>query len=96
MTMNLLTLRQFISTTFPYELVYLPTNWSPLWGDSCLFSNPITKTHNGNQSEDSLSASTLRSRRRIYPKERLAEVTRPEKVAKESNKPKGPQTKEES
>jgi len=90
MTTNLLTLGQFISTTFPYKLVYLPTNWSLLWGDSCLFSNPVTKTPNGNQSKDSLSASTLRTRRRTYPKKRLAEVTRPEKVAKESNKPKRP------
>jgi len=44
---------------------------------------------NGNQSEDSLSASTLRTRRRMYPKERPAEVARPTKAAKESNKPKG-------
>jgi len=32
----------------------------------------------------------------MYPKERPIDVTRPEKVAKESNKPKGPQIKEES
>jgi len=51
---------------------------------------------NKNQSEDSLSASTLRTRRRTYPKERPAEVTRPKKAAKESNKPKGSQIQEES
>jgi len=51
---------------------------------------------NGNQSEDSLSTSTLRTRRRTYPKKRPAEVARPKKAAKESNKPKGPQVKEES
>ena len=50
---------------------------------------------NGNQLEDSFSASTLRTRR-TYPKERPAEVTRPKKAAKESNKPKGPQIEEES
>jgi len=33
---------------------------------------------------------------RTYPKERLTEVTRPKKAAKESNKPKGPQVEEES
>jgi len=49
---------------------------------------------NRNQSEDSLS--TLRTRKRIYPKERPAEVTRPKKAAKESNKPKGPQIEKES
>jgi len=42
---------------------------------------------NGNQSEDSLSASTLRTRRRMYPKKRPAEVARPKKAAKKSNKP---------
>jgi len=52
-------------------------------------SNPVTKMPNKNQSEDSLSTSTLRTRRRTYPKERPAEVTRPKKAAKESNKPKG-------
>ena len=84
------------STTFSCELVNLPTNWSPLRGDSCLSSNPVTKTPNGNQLEDSLSTSTLRTRRRTYSKERPAEVTRPKKATKESNKPKGPQIKEES
>ena len=56
----------------------------------------MTKTSNENQSKDSLSTSTLRTRRRTYPKERPLEVTRPKKVAKESNKPKGSQVKEES
>jgi len=51
---------------------------------------------NENQSEDSLSASTLRTRRRTYPKKRTTEVTRPKKAAKESNKPKGSQVEEES
>jgi len=51
---------------------------------------------NKNQSEDSFSASTLRTRRRTYPKERPTEVTRPKKAAKESNKPKGSQVEEES
>jgi len=51
---------------------------------------------NENQSEDSLSASTLRTRRRTYPKERPTEVTRPKKVTKESNKPKGSLVEEES
>jgi len=51
---------------------------------------------NGNQSEDSLSASTLRTGRRMYPKERPAEVARPTKAAKESNKPNGPQVEEKS
>ena len=50
---------------------------------------------NRNQSEDSLSTSILRTRKRIYPKERPAEVTRPKKAAKESNKPKRPQVEEE-
>ena len=45
---------------------------------------------NGNQSEDNLSASTLRTRKRTYPKERPAEVARLKKATKESNKPKGP------
>jgi len=39
---------------------------------------------------DSLSASTLRTKRRMYPKKKPTEVTRPKKAAKESNKPKGP------
>ena len=77
-------------TTFPSELVILPTNWSPPRGDSCLSSNPVTKTPNESQSEDSLSASTLRTRRRMYPKERPMDIIRPKKAAKESNKPKGP------
>ena len=64
--------------------------------DSCLSSNPVTKMPNRNQSEDNLSASTLRTRRRTYPKKRPAEVTRPKKAAKESNKPKRPQVEEES
>jgi len=51
---------------------------------------------NENQSEDSLSASTLRIRRRMYLKERPAEVTRSQKAAKKSNKPKGSQIEEES
>jgi len=51
---------------------------------------------NENQSEDSLSASTLRTRRRTYPKERPTEVTRPKKAAKKSNKPKGSLVEEES
>jgi len=51
---------------------------------------------NRNQSEDSLSTSILRTRKRIYPKERPAEVTRPKKAAKESNKPKRPQIEKES
>jgi len=51
---------------------------------------------NKNQSEDSLSASILRTRRRMYPKERLVEVTRSKKAAKESNKPKGSQIEEEN
>jgi len=51
---------------------------------------------NKNQSEDSLSASTLRTRRRTYLKERPADVIRPKKAAKDSNKPKGPQIEEES
>ena len=61
--------------------------------DSCLSSNPVTKTPNRNQLEDSLSISTLRTKRRTYPKERLAEVTRSKKAAKKSNKPKGFQKK---
>jgi len=64
--------------------------------DSCLSSNPVTKTPNRNQLEDSLSISTLRTKRRTYPKERLAEVTRPKKAAKKSNKPKGFQIEEKS
>jgi len=32
----------------------------------------------------------------MYPKERPAEVIRPKKAAKKSNKPKGPQIEEES
>jgi len=51
---------------------------------------------NESQSEDSLSASTLRTRRRTYPKERPMDIIRPKKAAKESNKPKGPQIEEES
>jgi len=51
---------------------------------------------NKNQSEDSLNASTLRTRRRMYPKERSTEVTKPKKATKESNKPKGSQVEEES
>ena len=51
---------------------------------------------NKSQSEDSLSASTLRTRRRMYPKERPTDIIRPKKVAKKSNKPKGPQIAEES
>jgi len=51
---------------------------------------------NKNQSEDSLSASTLRTRRKTHLKERPADVTRPKKAAKNSNKPKGPQIEEES
>jgi len=82
--------------TFPSELVILLTNWSPPRGDSCLSSKPVTKTSNENQSKDSLSASTLRTRRKTYPKERTTEVTRPKKAAKESNKPKGSQVEEES
>ena len=77
-------------TTFPSELVILPTNWSPPRGDSCLSSNPVTKTPNESQSEDSLSASTLRTRRRMYPKERPMDIIRPKKAAK------GPQITEES
>jgi len=83
-------------TTFSSELIHLPTNWSPPRGDSCLSSKPIIKTSNENQSEDSLSASTLRTKKRTYPKERPTEVTRPKKAAKESNKPKGPQVEEKS
>ena len=83
-------------TTFPSELVILPTNWSPLRGDSCLSSNPVTKMPNESQSEDSLSTSTLRTRRRMYPKERPTDIIRPKKAAKESNKPKGSQVEEES
>jgi len=67
-----------------------------LRGDSCLSSNPVTKTPNESQSEDSLSASTLRTRKRTYPKERPTDIIRPKKAAKESNKPKGPQIAEES
>ena len=78
----------------PY--IILPTNWSPLQGDSCLSSNPITKTPNRNQLEDNLSASTLRTRKRTYPKERPAKVIRSKKAAKKSNKPKGSQIEEES
>jgi len=73
-----------------FELVYLSTNWSLLQDNSYLFSNPITKTSNENQLEDSLSTSTLRTRKKTYLKKRPAEVTRPKKAAKESNKPKGP------
>jgi len=46
---------------------------------------------NENQLKDSLSASILRTRRRMYLKKRPAEVTRPKKTAKDSNKPKEPQ-----
>jgi len=83
-------------TTFPSELAILPTNWSPLQGDSCLSSNPVTKTPNESQSEDSLSVSTLRTRRRTYSKERPTDIIKPKKAAKENNKPKGPQIAEES
>jgi len=51
---------------------------------------------NKNQSEDSLSASTLRTRRRTHLKERPANITRPKKAAKNSNKPKGPQIEKKS
>jgi len=51
---------------------------------------------NENQSEDSHSASTLRTRRRMYPKKRPTEVTRSKKAAKESNKPKESQVEKES
>jgi len=51
---------------------------------------------NENQSEDSLCASTLRTRRRMYPKERPTDIIRPKKATKDSNKPKGPQIEKES
>ena len=51
---------------------------------------------NESQSEDSLSASTLRTRRRMYSKERPTDIIRPKKAAKESNKPKRSQVEEES
>jgi len=54
---------------------------------------------NDNQSEDSLSASPLRTRRCIHLREKpqpLADITRPKKAAKDSNKPKGPQIEEGS
>ena len=94
--LSLLPSTTLLKTTFPSELIILPTNWSPPRGDSYLSSNPVTKTPNESQSEDSLSASTLRTKRRTYPKKRPTDIIRPKKAAKESNKPKGPQIEEES
>jgi len=91
-TLNYSTLRPLS----PLNSFILPTNWSPLQGNSCLFSKPFTKTSNENQLENSFSASTLRTRRRMYPKKRPTEVTRSKKAAKKSNKPKGSQIEEES
>ena len=51
---------------------------------------------NENQSEDSLSASTLRTRKRKYLKKRPVDIIKPKKAAKENNKPKEPQIEKES